>query len=106
MQKTILRYPQLACAALVTMAVCHVQDVQAGAYGVINGTGKGWTSVDVRSVTLKTNKLITPADINLPSASISPSAGYTYSTNSPSGASTNTYARSKATSLGGWQNRL
>lgn len=106
MQKTNLRYSQLACAVLAMMAVCHVHDVQAGAYGVINGAGKGWTSVDVRSVTLRTNKIITPADISIPSASISPAAGYTYNTNSPNGASTNTYARSKATALGGWQNRL
>jgi len=106
MQKTILRYSQLTCVALAMMAVGHVHDVQAGAYGVVNGVGKGWTSADIRSVTLKTNKVITPADISIPSASISPATGYTYTTNSPSGASTNTYARSKATSLGGWQNRL
>jgi hypothetical protein len=106
MQKTILRCSQVACAAIATMAVCHVHDAQAGAYGVINGAGKGWTSVNIRSVTSYTNKIMTPTNLNIPSASISPAIGYTYTTNSPSGASTNTYARSKATALGGWQNRL
>ena len=106
MQKTILRYSQLACAVVTGMAVGHVQNVQAGAYGAINGVGKGWASVDVRSSTSNTNRVMTPASINLPSASISPAVGYTYTTNSPSGASTNTYARTKATSLGGWQKRL
>ncbi|HEX5221518.1 MAG TPA: HYR domain-containing protein [Verrucomicrobiae bacterium] len=105
MEKTTLRYSKLACALFAGIAVGQVQNVQAGASGVINGVGSGWAAVNMRSVTSNTNSVRTPSR-SLPSASIAPAAGYTYTTNSPSGASTNSYARTKATSLGGWQTRL
>ena len=102
MEKLSLRFIKLACATVAGVAVFQVYNLQAGWTGLINGAGVGWSSVNVRSVTMETNRATTPSIAN-PSASISPGRGYVYGTNLPSGASLATYSRIKGFAGGIWQ---
>jgi hypothetical protein len=81
--------------------ICYSQRAKAGWTGLINGAGFGWASVNVRSVTSNSNKVTTPS-ISGPSATIAPTAGYAYQTNSPSGANVNTHSRIKGAAGGIW----
>jgi hypothetical protein len=73
----------------------------AGWTGGMNGTGYGWAGVNVVSSTKATNSARTP-NLSLPSAAITP---FGYKTNAalPSGASLNTYTRTKGNVGYVWQ---
>jgi hypothetical protein len=90
------------CVSVLGLGIFQSQTARAGWTGLINGAGFGWASVNVRSSTSVSNKVATPS-VSGPSASIAPTAGYTYVTNSPSGASANTYSRIKGLAGGIWQ---
>jgi hypothetical protein len=102
MKKLPCSFLRVGCVVLGLM-ISQNQLAFAGWTGLINGLGIGWASVNVRSSTLNTNKVITLNNTTSPSASISPTTGYKTNGFSPSGASTNTYARIKGLSGGIWQ---
>ncbi|HTL17138.1 MAG TPA: PxKF domain-containing protein [Patescibacteria group bacterium] len=93
---------RFSLATIAAVWICQAPTAKAGWTGLINGAGVGWGSVNVRSVTLNTNKITTPNNISFPSTSIKPFSGYTYTGVLPSGASTNTYAKLKGLSGGIW----
>src|SRR6266568_2321476 len=103
MQKTIGRYSKIGCAVVVGMVINHCQIALAGWTGYINGVGFGWASANVRSSTFHSTKVTTPSFTG-PNATIPLTNGYTYFTNSPSGASTNTYSRIRGLAGAVWTN--
>src|SRR3569832_1393085 len=88
--------------------VCHTDTAKAGWTGLINGAGVGWGSVNLRHTNTTTgvtttSKVTTPNNI-VPSDSIKQFSGWTYFTNSPTGASLSSYVQQKARSGGVWTN--
>ena len=97
------RLVKVSLTTLIGMSVWQSQTAKAGWTGLINGAGTGWASVNVRSVTLHTNKATT-VTMSLPNASIAPTTGYlAASAPLPSGASLSDYARIKGLAGGIWQ---
>lgn len=103
MKKTIGRFLQATSAVTLFTLITHTQPAFAGWTGLINGTGTGWASVNVRSATLQTNRLTTVNNLLSPSAAMSPTTGYKTNAPLPSGASTNTYSRIRGLPGGIWQ---
>jgi hypothetical protein len=102
MQKKCCRLAKLGRALVIVGIIYQGEPARAGWTGLINGAGFGWASVNIKSSTQNTSKATTPS-LTGPSASISPASGYTYSANSPAGASVNTYSRIKGAAGGIWQ---
>jgi hypothetical protein len=102
MQKTNRFFARSVCAILATVVFSLNQPAFAGWTGLINGLGVGWASVNVRSSTLRTNK-VTTVNLTYPSAAMAPTTGYKTNAPLPSGASTNTYSRIKGLAGGVWQ---
>src|SRR5687768_2425227 len=96
-------FGKIGCAILVGLVLAQNQSVFAGWTGLINGAGRGWASVNVRSSTLVTNRISTVNDLLFPSASMSPATGYKTNGPLPSGAAATTYSRIKGLSGGIWQ---
>ncbi len=103
MKKSSRWFPKVGCAILAGLVICQNQTVFAGWTGLINGAGIGWASVNVRSSSLKTNRVTTLNNLLSPSAAMSPTTGYKTNAPLPSGASTNTYSRIRGFSGGIWQ---
>ena len=103
MKKTCGSLTRIGCAILLTWALGQNQLAFAGWQGLINGLGRGWASVNVRSSTLVTNRVTTLNDTALPSAAMAPTIGYKTNAPLPAGASAKTYARIKGLSGGIWQ---
>jgi hypothetical protein len=102
MQKASMWSVKLFCVVLL-LSITQIQIGRAGWTGLINGKGVGWAGVNVRSVTLFTNRVQTVTNTTLPSAAMSPTLGYLTNAPLPSGAATNTYSRIKGLSGGVWQ---
>ena len=87
----------MGCAVIILFTY----GIYAGWTGGMNGTGYGWAGVNVVSSVRTTNSART-ANISLPSAAITP---FGYKTNAalPSGASLNTYTRTRGSAGYVWQ---
>jgi len=92
---------RLALTALTTIVLldCDLQRARAGWTGTMDGTGKGWVSVNVRSSRGTSRTISTlgsfPANTLNPSAAMAPLSGYLTNAPLPSGSSSGTVARVK-----------
>src|SRR5262245_50667097 len=96
---------KLWCVIVAGFVIGYCQVTHSGWTGLINGVGKGWASADVRSSTLKTNRVTTFTNTALPSASVAlaKTAGYITNGILPTGSATNTFSRIKGLAGGIWQ---
>jgi len=88
-------------AVVIGMFICHSQVAQAGWTGLINGVGFGWGLVKVTSVKGTVGATNTP-NVNLPTASMAPAPGFTYTRPLPAGSSGNTSSQIKGKENGIW----
>ena len=102
MKNVIVTYRAIGYAVVTGMFISQVQVAKAGWTGLINGAGIGYASVNVKSFKGITN-VVTPNNLQFPSAAVSPATGYTYSGALPRDASPNTYSRIKGQAGGIWQ---
>jgi hypothetical protein len=103
MKKSSRRFVKLGGAVLLGVFIAHNPPVFAGWTGLINGVGTGWASVNVRSSWDFSNRVTTLNNTTYPSASMSPTTGYTTNANLPRGASKSTYSRIRGLAGGIWQ---
>ncbi len=103
MKTTSGAFARVGCAILIGLIIGRDRSAFAGWTGLIDGSGKGWASVNVRSSTLQTNRVTTVNNLLYPSAAMAPTTGYKTNATLPAGASTNTYSRIKGLLGGIWQ---
>src|SRR5712671_2046136 len=87
---------------IIGLLISQCQLALAGWTGVIDGSGKGWASVNVKSATLNTGQVSTKTNTLNPSAAMAPTTGYLTNAPLPGGSSSNTYARIKGQRYGVW----
>jgi hypothetical protein len=102
MRDSIGRRARLTLAVVVGGVIGCGQAAWAGWTGSMNGSGYGKASANVTSSTLKSNAANSAVMTN-PSASITPTNGYSAGASLPSGASSKTYSRVKGLSGYVWQ---
>jgi hypothetical protein len=103
MKKANRSFASITCTlVLVGLVASPNQSVFAGWSGLIDGFGKGWASVNVRSSTLVSNRVSTVNGLLSPSAAMAPATGYKTNAPLPSGASISTYSRIKGLYGGVW----
>src|SRR3954471_15964825 len=95
MNNILHRYTKRISAVTALLVISQAQPAKAGWTGRINGLGKGWAAVNVRSSTLQSNYVSTVTNTPSPSSVIPPTAGYLTNAPLPLNAATNTYARIK-----------
>ena len=97
---------KLGFVVFAAFSITQCQQAQAGWSGIMNGAGLGWASVNVRSSTHQSNRVVTLVNTASPSAAMAPTSGYKTNSPLPSGSATNTYARIRGLPGGIWQAAL
>jgi len=95
-------YTKRVCTITVLLLLSQALPARAGWTGLINGLGKGWAAVNVRSSTLESNYVSTVTNLQSPSSVIPPTLGFLTNGPLPLSAATNTYARIKGLPGGVW----